>query len=140
MARPHSQPPDRPPSRPPSRTGPGGRDYAAEYANRVRGVPKGQRQEVRGHRGQTAAFKRFIKEGDLILCDVRAVDRDPKKGIYKRIEKQVITGSGVRRRDRFFVLRDLTRRELEALIEFEIRRGVVFSPAPSLDQRRLIET
>lgn len=131
MARPRN-PPDRPPSRR------GKRDYAAEYAYRVRGVPKGQRAAVRGHRGETQAFRRFIGEGDLILCDVRAVDRSPRTGLYRRIEKQVIVGSGARRRDRFFVLRDLTRRELEALIEFEIRKGVVFSPAPSLDQRRLI--
>lgn len=149
----------RTPARPPSRRG--GRDYAAEYAYRVRGTAKGSRERTaaRGHRGQLAAFKRFIREGDRILCDIsaptletrtrRVTDRRTKKGfrvvkelVYDLIEKQVITfeRAGTKRppASRLFKLPGLTRRELIALIDYEQSKGVTFSPQPSLDQRRLV--
>lgn len=133
------------------------RDYAAEYRRRqelaqqrgfrnyyerrTRVVP-GQKiidPEVRarraGHRG-TAGFLASLREGDLILCDVRAVDRDPKTGLYKRIDKTVIPADGGG--ERHYVLRRLSRQRLIDVIAEELRRGVIFSPSPSLDQRQLV--
>ena len=132
------------PTRPPSRRGK--RDYAAEYAYRVRNVPKGQRAEARGHGSNRRAFMRFIRDGDHISCDVShpklvrkrrtVAGRRVLVEVYDEIPKDV-RASG-RREDRFFMLRNLTRAELIDLIEFEVRVGVTFSLAPSEDQRRLV--
>jgi hypothetical protein len=145
------------------------RDYAAEYARRqqrarqagfgsyyqrrVAGVPKGERARVRGHRGR-ADFLASLREGDLIVCDITSVktrtrrrrlpDRRFKSGyrvvadeVYTAIYKTVIPAdNGV---EREYVLRNLTHDELLAAIEEEEARGVVFSPQPSLDQRRLLK-
>ncbi len=97
-----------------------------------------ERERRRGHAG-TSDFKRFIREGDLVDCDVRAVDRDPRTGLYRRIEKRVIPPPFQRRRrERVFTLTRLTRAQLIALIEYELQVGVIFSPQPSRDQRRLV--
>lgn len=58
------------------------------------------------------------------------------EGAYVEIVKLVIdaeTGD-----EREYVLRNLTRQELIDTIYEEQQRGAVFSPAPSLDQRRLV--
>jgi hypothetical protein len=129
------------------------RDYKAEYARRQQNARKAgfksyydrrtagattteQRAAKAGHRG-TKAFLRSLKEGDLILCEVRTVDRDPKTGLYRRIPKQVIPAR-VGAPDRFYVLRNLTRKRLLEVIDEEIRKGVTFSLYPSKDQRRLV--
>ena len=56
--------------------------------------------------------------------------------VYEEIVKTVIPASGARERE--FTLRRLTRAELLATIMEEERAGVIFSPSPSMDQRRLL--
>ena len=126
--------------------------FGSYYEERVKGVPKGERSRARGHRG-TRDFVASLREGDLILCDISSVtmrtrtrrrpDKRFKRGyrllkdqVYSAIEKTVIPASGARERE--FTLRNLTRAELLAVIEEEEERGVIFSPSPSMDQRRLL--
>jgi hypothetical protein len=107
-------------------------------------LPKGQRSRTRGHVGETARFLRFLKPGFIIsLVDpIAAIDtyvptRGPRKGVqvFRLIHKLVIDNRGDARQ---FKLRNLTRPELVAVIREEIRKGAVFTPAPSLDQRALV--
>lgn len=100
-----------------------------------------ERARRRGHRSRLD-FLRSLGEGDLIILPygISSVefDEDARDGVgaYREIVKQVLyeaTG-----RERVFTLRNLTRDELVDTIEEEQRRGAVFSPAPSLDQRRLV--
>lgn len=109
--------------------------FGSYYERRVAGVPRGERAGVRGHRGK-ADFLASLREGDLILCDIGSVRFDAARGRYGPIWKTVIPASGGRERE--FVLRNQTRTSLLATVEKEVRRGVIFSPSPSLDQRRLL--
>jgi hypothetical protein len=108
-------------------------------------VPKGERSLARGHRGQTKAFLKSLRDGDLISCELSAVRTNaagrylfvPKTvvpGVYKD-EKGKLRGGGP---ERDFELRGLTRKELQEVIEQEQRIGVIFSPHPSRDQQRLL--
>lgn len=126
------------------------RDYAAEYARRqerakqlgfgsyyerrTAGVPRGERARVRGHRGR-ADFLSTLREGDLILCDITSIRLQPN-GRYSPIWKTVIPANGGRERE--YALRNQTRESLLQAILEEERRGVIFSPSPSMDQRRLL--
>ncbi len=126
------------------------RDYAAEYARRQRkarslgfgsyyerrtsGVPVGARARARGHRGR-ADFLGSLREGDLILCDITGVRLRPS-GRYDVIWKTVIPADGGPERE--YALRNQTRASLLAAIEAEVDAGVIFSPSPSMDQRRLV--
>lgn len=132
------------------------RDYAAEYARRQAraralgfesyyerrtrrrpGAPKPPAEELarrRGHRGR-ADFLGSLREGDLILCDITGVTIS-QSGRYGPIWKTVIPGDGGVERE--YVLRNQTRASLLAAILEEERRGVIFSPSPSMDQRRLL--
>lgn len=100
-----------------------------------------ERARRRGHRGRSD-FLRSLGEGDLIIMPygVSSVvfDEDARggQGAYLEIVKVVIdakTGS-----EREYTLRRLTRNELIETILEEQERGAIFSPAPSLDQRRLV--
>ena len=127
------------------------RGYASYYEYRALydsgrippgGTPlrKGERGAARGHgAGQERAFRRFIRAGDLLVCDVRAAvaTYDAGRQLYGLVRKQVIPLLGSRRRVREFELRRISKAGLAALIAFEEQVGVQFSPAPSLDQRRL---
>jgi hypothetical protein len=100
-----------------------------------------ERARRRGHRGRLD-FLRSLGEGDLIIMPygLSSVEFDDDarggEGAYVEIVKLVIDGdTGA---DRTYILRNLTRDELADTIEEEERRGVIFSPAPSLDQRRLV--
>lgn len=126
------------------------RDYAAEYERRqqkarelgegsyykrrVKGIPKGERAKARGHRGR-ADFLRSLQEGDLILCDITNITLS-EKGRYSPIWKTVIPANGGRERE--YALRNQTRESLLQAILEEEKRGVIFSPSPSMDQRRLL--
>lgn len=99
-----------------------------------------ERSRRRGHRGRRD-FLASLGEGDLILLPygISSVEFDEDarggEGAYVEIVKLVVdaeTGS-----EREYVLRNLTRDELIETIYEEETRGAVFSPAPSLDQRRL---
>lgn len=100
-----------------------------------------QRRRRRGHVGRQA-FLASLREGDLIIMPfgVSSVVFDPKlrkgQGAYLEIVKLVISASNGR--ERTYSLRRLTRDELVETIAEEQRRGAIFSPAPSLDQRRLV--
>lgn len=98
-------------------------------------------RRLRGHSGR-ADFLADLGEGDLIIMPngLSSVefDEDARDGVgaYVEIVKLVIDGdTGA---DRTYILRNLTRAELVDTIEEEERRGAIFSPAPSLDQRRLV--
>ena len=100
-----------------------------------------ERARRRGHRGRND-FLRSLGEGDLILLPygISSVEFDESardgEGAYAEIVKLVIdaqTGD-----EREYVLRNMTRAELIETIYAEQERGAVFSPAPSLDQRRLV--
>lgn len=109
--------------------------YGSYYERRVAGVPRGARARARGHRGR-ADFLRDLGEGDLIIVpegigSVTINDR----GLYTRMTKLVI--DAVTGRARTYVFRNFSRAYLSALIDAEEARGAVWSPAPSLDQRRL---
>jgi hypothetical protein len=100
---------------------------------------------LRGHKGGYAGRIRFLVslgEGDLIIMpsgvSATEFDEGARKGVgaYLEIVKLVIDGeTGA---DRTYILRNLTRDELIDTIEEEQRRGAIFSPQPSLDQRRLV--
>lgn len=102
---------------------------------------------LRGHKEQPGTYGGRIEfllslgEGDLIILPygISSVDFDDDarkgEGAYIEITKQVIHASG---RDSEYMLRNLTRQELIETIYEEQQRGAVFSPAPSLDQRRLV--
>lgn len=70
------------------------------------------------------------------MCDVTTVDRDPATGLYRKIEKTVIPAD--MGPERYYTLRRHTRERLIEIIDEEISKGVVFSPSPSMDQRRLV--
>lgn len=99
------------------------------------------RARLRGHRGR-AAFLASLREGDLITLPygISAVEFDEDardgEGAYVEIVKQVLHERNGR--EEMFTLHNLTRDELIDTIEEEQRRGAIFSPAPSLDQRRLV--
>lgn len=105
-------------------------------------APKGARlRKLRGHLGR-ADFLADLGEGDLIIMPngLSSVEFDPEardgQGAYREIVKLVIDGdTGA---DRTYILRNLTRDELVDTIEAEEAAGAIFSPAPSLDQRRLV--
>lgn len=100
-----------------------------------------ERAKRRGHRGR-ADFLSSLDEGDLIILPygISSVDFDEDardgEGAYVEIVKLVIDASTGEERE--YVLRNLTRDELIETIYEEESRGAVFSPAPSLDQRRLV--
>lgn len=108
--------------------------FRSYYERRVTGVPRGQRAKVRGHRSRSD-FLASLREGDLILCDIASVTIAPS-GRYGPIWKTVIPADGGVERE--YVLRNQTRASLLAAILEEERRGVIFSPSPSMDQRRLL--
>lgn len=100
-----------------------------------------KRRQLRGHAGR-ADFLADLAEGDLIIMPngLSSVEFDDEardgEGAYVEIVKLVIDGdTGA---DRTYYLRNLTRDELVATIEEEEAKGAIFSPAPSLDQRRLV--
>lgn len=100
-----------------------------------------ERARLRGHRGRVD-FLRSLGEGDLILLPYGLssveFDEDARdgEGAYVEVVKVVIDAANGSERE--YVLRNLTRDEMIATIEEEQRRGAIFSPAPSLDQRRLV--
>lgn len=100
---------------------------------------------LRGHKGGYAARIRFLLslgEGDLILLPYGLssveFDEDARKGVgaYVEVVKTVLDVEDGSERE--YTLRMLTRDEMIATIEEEQRRGAIFSPSPSLDQRRLV--
>lgn len=132
------------PDRPPSRRGK--RDYAAEYAYRVRGTKPGQRAEARGHGTGARLFLRRLGEGDLIMLASTIdsietyVGRDGVER-FRPYQKVVVHEPRGRRRastTAYYWFRRQTREQLKKLIDDELRKGATFSLAPSLDQRRLL--
>lgn len=99
-------------------------------------IPQGGRSRARGHRG-TADFLRTLRSGDIIIVPngLASIELD-EKDRYKRIDKLLIDGETGRAET--FTLRRITRKRMRDLIHAEAARGAIWSPAPSLDQRRLI--
>lgn len=104
-------------------------------------VSREERARRRGHRG-TTDFLRSLGEGDLIIMPLGIssiiFDENARGGVgaYEEIVKTVVYATSGR--ERTFALRNITRAELIATIKEEQRRGAIFSPSPSLDQRRLV--
>lgn len=122
-------------------------DYRLHDSGRLPPGPLGalsaeERARRRGHRGRKD-FLASLSEGDLIVMPfgLSSIVFDPDarsgQGAYLEIVKTVIYAATGK--ERTFTLRNLTRAELVATIEAEQAKGVVFSPSPSLDQRRLLE-
>jgi hypothetical protein len=121
-------------------------DYRIHDNGRVppgRAVPAGQRSRLRGHgvdrwrrHGQAAQMLRVI-DAETTVSLTQPVSQILRRadGVYPEIEKLLIGGDGM---GRTFTIRDVTRKQLVALIEEEIRRGAQFVKAPSFDQRRLV--
>lgn len=125
--------------------------YRSYYHYRISGYgkipptaepPKGERLRKLSGKAGRAAFLASLGEGDLIIMPqgLSGVEYDDDarggEGAYVEIVKLVISGSTGA--DRTFYLRNLTRDELVTTIAEEERRGAIFSPSPSLDQRRLV--
>lgn len=93
-----------------------------------------ERQRLRGHRG-LQDFLDAIREGSVIslVSHISRIERRPN-GRYKQIDKMLLLPDGTQR---IFTLRNLTREQLLGAIADESARGATWSPAPSLDQRRL---
>lgn len=120
--------------------------YKSYYDYRIHGngkLPPGpiklepeERARRRGHRGRVD-FLGSLDEGDLIVMPegLRSVERDTR-GRYILIHKVVY--DAVTSKATNWYLRNLTRAQLVKTIAEEERRGAVFSPFPSLDQRRLV--
>lgn len=89
----------------------------------------------RGHASRVG-FLAYLRDGDVILCDIGSVTFSEKTGRFGTIWKTVLPADG--RPEREFSIRNQTRVSLRALIELEIEAGVIFSPQPSMDQRRLL--
>ena len=104
----------------------------APDAPRLSGQPLAR---ARGHVG-AEDLVRDIREGDVVtLIDgVDAIEIDDR-GRYVLIRKRVLSFTG---RAREYSLRNLTKAQLVALIKREVAAGATFSPAPSLDQRRIV--
>lgn len=120
-------------------------DYRAhDYGKQPASAPPAQGarlRRLRGHAGR-ADFLADLGEGDLIIMpnglSSIEFDEDARdgEGAYVEIVKLVIDGdTGA---DRTYILRNLTRDELIETIAAEEAKGAIFSPAPSLDQRRLV--
>lgn len=120
--------------------------------------PEGERARRRGHAGR-ADFLRHIKPGYTVsllepVSTIETVLRRRRKKtrtgrymrhqgrfvwetvkVFPRIEKLVLDNGG---EARTFTLRNLSHAELRETIREEQRRGAVFLPLPSLDQRSLV--
>ena len=116
-----------------------GSGRGAEYQGRVkRAEAAGKRgPAARGQRGR-AAFLAYIRPGDLVLLDVPVgqIEID-SRGRFVAIPKLVVPDNP-RRRPRTFVIRNLSRDGLAAMIRAELDRGANLTPVPSLDQRKLL--
>jgi hypothetical protein len=103
-------------------------------------LSRAERRRRRGHVGR-ADFLASLGEGDLIILPYGLsgveFDEDARDGLgaYVEVEKLVIHARGG---ESTWYLRNLTRDEMIDVIYLEQQRGAVFSPAPSLDQRRLV--
>jgi hypothetical protein len=143
-------------------------DYRIHDYGRIPATEKiqgGQLKRARGHVGPEALV-RELREGDIItlidgvgaieiaarLTGYRTVTERRRvyrtlhtfqrkvpvlEQVYVLIRKRVLSSRTGRARE--YDLRNLTRPELISLIEREIAAGGTFSPAPSLDQRRILK-
>lgn len=114
------------------------RDYKAEYARRVAGVPVGKRSEARGHSGPVRRFLRDLKDGDIVLCDVDKALKtwSPVRNWFGVVDKWII-GAGDEG-GRLYRLRNVSMERMERLVDEEEARGALLSPVGSLDQRALL--
>lgn len=121
---------------------------SGEFSERVERYrkrhPGASKQEAAGKTGQ-AAMLRYLRPGTLVICDLRTVKVEEKGGRrrWRSIPKLLIP-EDVNRPEREFVLRGpgghgYDEAMLRRLIDREVDRGAVFSAAPSLDQRRLLD-
>ena len=120
-------------------------DYRLHGSGRVAPGPlrlsPAERARLRGHRGR-ADYLRALGEGDLILLPqgLGSVEFDPDarggEGAY--VELTVVVIDAATGQEREYTIRNLTRAEMEAMIERQQDSGAIFSPAPSLDIRRLL--
>lgn len=74
----------------------------------------------------------------MLATPIGAIKLD---GLGRFVEAdKIVFPQSSRRRERTFRVRNLTRAQMVALIEEERRRGAIWTPAPSRDQRKLVES
>lgn len=118
--------------------------FRNDYERRTRGKPgagKPSSEELRRRRGHPVGpeeFLDFIQPGDeVMLADhISKVDKTAS-GKFGTIRKLVVP-KDVTRQPREFVIQNLTKATLRAMIQAEIAAGGELTPQPSLDQRRLL--
>lgn len=120
--------------KPPSRVGK--RDYAAEYAYRVRKARTvEQRREAAGKAGQVRAFLRDLRDGTIVNVDVDEATKGFDGKLFRLITKWTVDGRDDGRMYRF---RRMSLNRFRNLIREEIERGAILSPAHSLNQRKVL--
>lgn len=117
--------------------------YESYYARRVRkgappSAPKPSGAALRRARGHAAGrdLARSSRDGDLLIASLGGRDL---QGRYHRVDVTVIPADGGDERE--FTLRgsQLSPEYLQRLVDDLERRGVIFSPSPSLDLRQIAE-
>lgn len=114
-------------------------DYRVHNSGRIPPdvvIPTGQRAKARGHRGKLDLLRK-LRPGDLLIVPdgLGSIEKD-ERGRFKLVRKLIIDG---KTGNAFtFVLRNLTPEAMADLIHAEQARGAIWSPSPSLDQRRLV--
>jgi hypothetical protein len=120
------------------------RGFESYYARRVRGgaaatpetpAPRGERlRRLRGH-ASGADMRREAGDGAQVTAQLGGRDG---RGRYHRVDVTVIDPDG---REHEYQLqgRRIERDYLEALVADLDARGIIFSPAPSLDLRKIAE-
>jgi len=95
-----------------------------------------ERARLRGHRS-TADLVRTIRPGDVVVVP-EGLQSIPKRGDrYTKIEVLLLKESGRAER---FTMRRATYERVTRVLEQMAAAGAIFSPAPSLDLRRLVRT
>lgn len=93
---------------------------------------------ARGHAGRSGLLD-YLQENDVVMLyrHVKDHERDAQ-GRWKVIEK-IVHPDRPGRRERRFVLRNVSDRALRALIKAELERGAQMTLIPSLDQQKLLK-
>jgi len=122
--------------------------YRSYYDYRLHGsgrIPPGtppppagsaERAAARGHRG-AEDLVRSLRPGDVIILPdgLPSITRNGRTGNYERIRVLVVKENGTEQR---FTIRRASYERIAGLLERMAAKGAMFSPAPSLDLRRLV--
>lgn len=95
-----------------------------------------ERTAARGHRG-IRDLERSLRPGDTIIVadGLSAIGRNQRTGRYDRIRLLVVRDDG---REQRYTIRRASYDRITKFLERAHKAGAIFSPAPSLDLRRLV--